>query len=450
MPPVQSQQEMTMRRATIVAMMVCATVAASSGRASAQTSLVDQMSNLFLQNIVLAKTPAGKGIATHTADFKDPTVVAATGLINQVSQQIGSGVSTFPLGSSAGGFTYGYDPALGTFSRTTPTFGPAFAERAATVGKGKVSFGMNYVHASYDTLDGESLQNGAIKFNLLHQVLNPPSYVQGDVIQASLSMNLVTDTTAFFVNYGVSDRLDIALAVPIVRVKMDLTYHAAILDFSTHGSNPPVHAFVDGSNAKDFTSSGSASGVGDVIVRAKYGLSKSGPVATAVGLDVRLKTGDKNNMLGSGVTQTELFLIASGNAGDRLSPHVNVGYTFAGGSSVTTVSDQFNYVGGLEVSVTPRVTVVGDLVGRTFRNVLRLSDTTTPHAFQTSQGGPEQTTLLETAAVNPGSLSSVLGTAGVKFNPWGNLLISAHLLFPLNDAGLRSKVTPVVGFDYSF
>jgi hypothetical protein len=408
------------------------------------------MSNLFLQNIVLAKTPGGVGIATHVPNFSDPTVVATTGLINQVSQQLGSGVSTFPLGSSSGGFTYGYDPALGTFSRTTPTFGPAFAERAATVGKGKLSFGMNYVHASYDTLDGLNLQNGAIKFNLLHQVLNPPRFVQGDVIQASLSMNLATDTTAFFVNYGVTNRLDVALAVPIVRVKMDLTYHAAILDFSTHGSNPPVHAFADGSNAKDFTSQGSASGVGDVIVRAKYSLSKSGPVGTAVGLDVRLKTGDKNNMLGSGVTQTELFLIASGNAGDRVSPHANVGYTFAGGNSVTTVSDQFNYVGGLELNVTPRVTVVGDFVGRRFRNALRLSDTTTPHAFQTSQDGPFQTTLLETAAVTQGSLTSVLGTAGVKFNPWRNLLVSAHLLFPLNDAGLRSKLIPVVGFDYSF
>jgi hypothetical protein len=441
-----------MRRATIVSMMVCAAVAVSSGSASAQaTGLVGQMSNLFLQNIVLAKTPGGNGIVAHTPVFvDDPTVVATTGLINQVSQQIGSGVSTFPLASSAGGFTYGYDPALGTFSRTTPTFGPAFAERAATVGKGKLSFGMNYVHASYDTLDGLNLQNGAIKFNLLHQVLNPPSYVQGDVIQASLAMNLVTDTTAFFVNYGVSNRLDIALAVPIVRVNMDLTYHAAILDFATHVVSPTTHLFDNGTKTKDISSQGSASGVGDVIVRAKYSLSKSGPVGTAVGLDVRLKTGDKNNMLGSGVTQTELFLIASGNAGDRVSPHANVGYTFAGGNSVTTVSDQFNYVGGLELNVTPRVTVVGDFVGRRFKNALRLSDTTTPHTFQQGQNAPMETTMLETAAVTQDSLNSVLGTAGVKFNPWRNLLVSAHLLFPLSDAGLRSKLIPVVGFDYAF
>jgi hypothetical protein len=44
----------------------------------------------------------------------------------------------------------------------------------------------------------------------------------------------------------------------------------------------------------------------------------------------------------------------------------------------------------------------------------------------------------------------VLGAAGVKFNPKGNLLISANVLFPLTDAGIRAKAVPVIGFDYAF
>ena len=39
---------------------------------------------------------------------------------------------------------------------------------------------------------------------------------------------------------------------------------------------------------------------------------------------------------------------------------------------------------------------------------------------------------------------------GAKFNATGNLLVSANLLFPLTDGGLRPKVTPVIGVDYSF
>jgi len=44
----------------------------------------------------------------------------------------------------------------------------------------------------------------------------------------------------------------------------------------------------------------------------------------------------------------------------------------------------------------------------------------------------------------------MLGAAGFKFNPLGNLLVSAHALFPLTDAGLRSRFTMTFGVDYAF
>ena len=37
------------------------------------------------------------------------------------------------------------------------------------------------------------------------------------------------------------------------------------------------------------------------------------------------------------------------------------------------------------------------------------------------------------------------GTAGVKINPKGNILISASVLFPLTDAGLKNRLTTIVG-----
>jgi Putative MetA-pathway of phenol degradation len=381
----------------------------------------------------------------HTPLFaNDPTVTATTSLINQISQQIGSQVSIFPLGSSSGGFTYKYDPALGSFSRTTQTFGPAFAERAVTAGKGRFSFGMNYRHASYDTLDGKELENGDIKFDLFHQKLSPPSFVEGDVIQASLRMKLTSDTTVFGVNYGITDRLDVGLAVPVVHVALDLTYNATILDFATHTVSPTTHLFANGTKTQDSNSSGSASGIGDVVVRGKY---RFGPESAglAAGLDLRLPSGDEKNFLGSGSTQTKLFFIGSGVTG-KASPHVNVGYTFSSGD----VADEFNYVGGAEFGVAPKVTVIVDLVGRTLRNSLRLNDSSIPHEFQQGPSAPIERTTLPTIALTPGNLTTVLGTAGAKFNPWRNLLVSAHLLFPLNDAGLHSSVTPVIGVEYSF
>ena len=44
----------------------------------------------------------------------------------------------------------------------------------------------------------------------------------------------------------------------------------------------------------------------------------------------------------------------------------------------------------------------------------------------------------------------MLATTGFKFNPAGNFLISASVLYPLSQSGLRSRLTTVIGLDYAF
>lgn len=442
-----------MRKAWCVLTVICLMMWMSSVKASAQTpspSLVDLMLSTFDQNVAIARAPSGTGIVAHSPVFtQDPRLAATETLVANVSQQIGALLSTFPLGSSSGGFTYGYDSSLGTFTRTTQTFGPAFAERAATIGKRKFSFAVNYIHENYDTLDGQGLKNGDIKFILFHQHLDPPSFVEGDVIQAGLVMKLKSDTTAILFNYGVTDKLDVGVAIPIERVSMDLTYRATILDYATHAVSPTTHLFANGTKSQDFSASGSASGIGDVVIRGKYTFFRRGSQGLAAGLDLRLPSGDEANMLGTGATQTKIFLIASGLAGARVAPHANIGYTATSGGP-GGVGDQVNYVGGVEISASPKVTLVGDLIGRTLRNTLRLQDASLSHTFQQGSAAPIETTTLQTISEVTGNLNSYLGTAGVKANPGGNLLISAHVLFPLNKSGLRSRLIPVVGIDYSF
>ena len=48
----------------------------------------------------------------------------------------------------------------------------------------------------------------------------------------------------------------------------------------------------------------------------------------------------------------------------------------------------------------------------------------------------------ETANITNGSL-------GFKVNPISTLLVSFNVLIQWNDAGLRSRVVPLVGFSYS-
>jgi len=49
----------------------------------------------------------------------------------------------------------------------------------------------------------------------------------------------------------------------------------------------------------------------------------------------------------------------------------------------------------------------------------------------------------ESFAVNNGSI-------GVKVNPVGRLLVTANLLFRMNNSGLRQDVTPLIGLSYTF
>jgi hypothetical protein len=443
---VREELTMKIRFATAVAFVLGMLVAGRAHAQSSSTTLVDQMRELFLQSVVLSTTPGGTGIVAHTPVFlSDPRVVEATSLIDQISQNIGAQVSVFPLGTSSGGFTYAYDSSLGTFNRTTQTFGPAFAERAATVGKGKGSFGMNYLHTKYVSLDGFDLDDGSIKINLRHQALTPPSFVEGDVIQAALKMNLRSDTAAFLFNYGATDHLDIGLAVPIVRVAMDLTYHATILDFATHAVAPTTHVFADGSKTHDFSTSGSASGIGDIVVRSKYIFSNRSAGGYGVGVDIRLPTGDEENMLGTGAAQTRIFFIGSGGRG-RAAAHVNLGYTVSGDPAF----DQVNYVAGVEFAATPRLTVVADFLGTQLRNALQIKSASAPFQFQQGPAAPVERTTADTVALVTGNVNPLLGTGGVKFNAWGNLLLSANVLFPLNSQGLKSGITPVIGFEYTF
>ena len=56
--------------------------------------------------------------------------------------------TTFPIGSSAGGFTWIFDSNLRVPIRRSSSFGPMFAERPFTTGKGKLNVGAVFQHTS--------------------------------------------------------------------------------------------------------------------------------------------------------------------------------------------------------------------------------------------------------------------------------------------------------------
>ena len=51
---------------------------------------------------------------------------------------------------------------------------------------------------------------------------------------------------------------------------------------------------------------------------------------------------------------------------------------------------------------------------------------------------------------SPRGLHRMYGAAGIKWNFTGTALLTANLLMAVNDAGLRDRLTPVIGLDWGF
>nr|PZN85552.1 MAG: hypothetical protein DIU54_09325 [Acidobacteriota bacterium] len=424
--------------AAICGMLMVPAAAAAQGEAP----LSQMLTRLIQSEIWLAPPPPG--FPSHEAHFipgEDQQL--APYLFNQ---QIVTQLATFPIGSSSGGFSFTFDPSLGVFQRASDTFGPAFAERALTNGRGRVTFGANYQRSSYGSFNGQSLDGGDITFYLRH-IDSGGLFFEGDVVEAKLALDLDSTTTSFFVNYGVTDNFDIAVTVPIVNVSMDARVDARILRLAT-GEGSPIHSFEGGASSKTFPASGSRTGIGDILFRTKYRFVEAQGGGMAVGVDLRLPSGDAENLLGTGAAALTGTLIGSSVHG-RLAPHFNASFTIAGEGDVVQTANEFGYKAGVEFAAAPTVTLVADLIGRTLLDVGRLQLADTVWRYTDSQGEQFSTTLREYERVS-GSLNLVSLAVGGKFNVAADTLISANLLIALNDSGLVARVTPVVGLDFSF
>jgi hypothetical protein len=407
----------------------------------------------------------------------------------EVNVAVAEQLASFPLSSSSGGFSFTVDKD-GAVKPASATFGPAFAERALTIGKGKVNLGFSFQATSYESFEGIDLQSGQMSFIREHNDCCPPPGqptivtpnftppFERDLLRSDLRLSIDTRTTAFFANYGVTNRLDVGVAIPISRVEMTATVAGTILRLGSGTST--FHEFDNGGDQESFAESGSATGLGDILVRGKFNFYRTNSTALAAALDLRLPTGDKDNLLGTGATQTNVFFVGSGEYG-VFSPHVNFGYTFSNGTTSAeatsfnldpatygklapqieaarnidlSVPDEFNYVAGVAVAVHPRVTVGFDLRGRNMHDVARfgLENTSYPHRG-TGTAVPD-TAFTEqnefSVESRTGNLNQLLGIIGAKINIGKTLLLNASLLFAMNDNGLKPKPTPVIGFDYVF
>jgi len=377
-------------------------VGSTAGPASAQQSITDVLTFLL----------TNRSIATGDFVRDEQAAVATRDLL---ARFLALELATVPVSSSAGGFTYRLDPTLGTVVRSSDSFGPFFAERSLTSGRNQASLAVGYLSTTFENIDGRNLRDGTM--------VSTASILRGEAAPfdiETVALRIRTDTTTLTGNYGVTDRLDIGGAIPFVRV-------------SLQGQRVDTYR---GRELLQATGSASASGLGDVVVRAKYNLLRDGASGLAVAGEARLPTGNEQDLLGAGRTTLTPRLIGSYERA-RVGIHGELGYSFR------EVSDSLGYAVAVTVVAVPRLTLVGELSGLRLGGLGRLTETTQSHPELVGVDtirltGVEQTT------------DRILAVAGVKWNIAGTWLVTANVRRPLTAVGLNAGWVPTVTFDYAF
>ena len=390
------------RAAGTALMMSCVLFGIAVRPAAAQQSIADVLSFLVTNRSI------------PTGDFvRDEQAAAATR--DSISSFLVLELATLPVASSSGGFTYRLDPTLGTVVRSSDSFGPFFTERSLSSGRNQASFGMSFRTNTFDNIDGRALRDGTL--------VSTASILRGDSAPfdiETMSLRIQTDTMALTGNYGVTDRIDVSAAVPFVRV-------------SLRGERVDTYR---GVSLVQATGSASASGLGDILLRTKFNVLRNGGSGIAIGGEVRLPTGDEENLLGAGTTSVTPRFMASYEAA-RLGLHGEMGYSFR------DTSNTLGYAAAVTVVAAPRLTLVGEVAGSRFDGFGRLAETTQPHPRLVGVDTIRLTGVEETT-------DRIVAVAGVKWNVVGTWLLTANVLRPITNVGLNASWVPTITFDYAF
>jgi hypothetical protein len=390
----------------------------------------------------LATLPGEQPHTAHfNSDFQSNFSQFGTALVNQFV--------SVPLPSPTSGFTYEFDPSLGVFRRTSKSFGPILADRAETLGARRVSVGFAFQRFTFDSVEGLDLRSVPAVFTHDDAALLGG---RQDIVTTVNEIDARVSQSTMYMTLGVTEHFDVSLAVPFISNTLRVRSTATIQRIGT--TNELTHFFrqSDGSvgEVRMFNAEGSASGIGDLMVRVKRAIRSGSATGVAVGVDLRVPTGDAMNLLGSGAAAVQPFAIWSGTFG-QLSPHANLSYRWNGNSVLAgnpktgqsgDFPDNIGYAVGADVVAATRVTLAFDLVGGYTTHAERLLEEPF-HAL-------DNRSIFPNIAFTHDSFNTMSGTVGLKAMIADRLLLSGNVLFALDDHGVRDRVTPMLGVEYSF
>lgn len=380
----------------------------------------------------------------HGTHFNTALTTGQTSLIGFLTDAIGVSVSDVPISATSSGATFTF--VGGVPVKTSVSAGPVFGERSQTLGRNKLLIGTNVTGISFQSLRGVPLHS--IVFDFTH-LDTPPTGLgnpgfENDIFEVRPNIDVSVTVASLFVTYGILDRVDLSVAVPLARTAVSGFSIGSIRPFgpgSPHffgdsaGDSLPTKRFQDTSVV-----SGTATGIGDIAARLKINLSQSDRGGFAVLVDTRLPTGDEANFLGSGHVSVRGIGIWSARFGD-FSPHGNFGYLYRSGGKQNSA---LLATVGFDHLLSPWATMAVDVITQyeLGASKLQLPGTVTIQipAVRTVQ----------TANIPDQRDHIVNGSVGFKFTTKGGMTFVTNSLFPLRKAGLQANIVWTVGAEHNF
>lgn len=422
----------------------------------AQQSMQDALNRLFVFGegegalflVGSAQVPATE---VHGEHFIPASTEANAAMLEFFGRTIAKNVSSFPIPTTVGSETFVF--VEGVPRRTSNSFGPIVAERAQTLGRGRLSTGVTYSRLAFSELRGIDMRD--LRFSFVHENVDFPNcdaifggdcsqwghpQFENDIIDLQLDLDVQADVWTVFASYGLLDWLDVSVAVPVVALEMFGESRASV---AVSTGSAPTHFFGGTPEAPVLSASQTvretAGGIGDVAARAKARLGRGETWQFGILSEVRLPTGRSEDFLGSGEWNARAQLIFSGTLGD-FAPHGGIGYEYRGSEFD---ENEFKANLGFDQRLADWVTLAIAVLGSFKTGEPSL---TLPEPVRLEAPFPRTVRLTNI----PERRDDIMdGAIGFKMRAREGLFILLNALIPLNEGGLRSDVVPTVGIEYT-
>ncbi len=351
-------------------------------------------------------------------------------LVGEFIQREALGSIQLPVPANSTSFTYSYNPSLGVFERSAGSLGPVFLDRGETVGEGKFDIIFSYQFANLTDLNGESFGK-QLQFGFQGQTVDGVN-VAGAFVGNDFSLK--ENVFSFNFTYGITDKWDVNLLVPMLYTTLDLDGQAGGVVEGVPDIGPA--SFHD-----------SAFGIGDILLRTKYRFYDDPDVVLLAGaLTLRMPSGSEGNFQGLGDFTITPTLILSRPFG-RNDIHMNLGMEF---DTQDTERSRARYGIGATIQALDQLAFLVDILGSSGLDDDKFTVPVgnVPPNFVAGDFLVSQTSTSVTGVVRRTDIVDL--STGIKFNPFASANVYLLAIIPLTQQGLRAAVVPAGGIEWTF